>query len=74
MAAEETAKRFGAVRLVCETNTQLTDARTLYARHGYRETGRTRATAGRITGSPRISAPDSVIATAGGGGGGLGGR
>jgi GNAT superfamily N-acetyltransferase len=38
LAAEETAKRFGAVRLVCETNTQLTEARTLHARRGYRET------------------------------------
>ncbi len=38
LAAEETATRLGAVRIVCETNTQLIAARTLYSKHGYQET------------------------------------
>ncbi|MFE1951614.1 GNAT family N-acetyltransferase [Streptomyces sp. NPDC059524] len=37
-AVEETAVKLGATRIVCETNTQLIEARTLYARHGYQET------------------------------------
>lgn len=37
-AVEEAARRLGAVRIVCETNSQLTEARALYARHGYQET------------------------------------
>ncbi|MFG3257073.1 GNAT family N-acetyltransferase [Streptomyces sp. NPDC048172] len=37
LAVEEAARRLGAVRLVCETNTQLTEARALYTRHGYEE-------------------------------------
>ncbi|WP_432166110.1 GNAT family N-acetyltransferase [Streptomyces sp. bgisy031] len=37
-AVEESAVRLGALRIVCETNTQLTDARVLYIRHGYKET------------------------------------
>ncbi|MGH4029297.1 GNAT family N-acetyltransferase [Actinomycetota bacterium Odt1-20B] len=38
LAVEESAKRLGAARIVCETNTQLTEARALYTRHGYEET------------------------------------
>lgn len=37
-AVEEAAGRLGATRIVCETNTQLAEARALYTRHGYRET------------------------------------
>ena len=37
-AAEEAAKRLGAQRIVCETNSQLVDARALYAKSGYVET------------------------------------
>ncbi|MFB7755923.1 GNAT family N-acetyltransferase [Streptomyces sp. NPDC056121] len=37
-AVEESAVRLGALRMVCETNTQLTEARALYIRHGYKET------------------------------------
>ncbi len=38
LAVEESAKRLGAVRIVCESNTELTEARALYTRHGYEET------------------------------------
>lgn len=38
LAVEESAKRLGAARIVCETNTQLTEARALYTKHGYEET------------------------------------
>ncbi|MBI0317932.1 MULTISPECIES: GNAT family N-acetyltransferase [Streptomyces violaceusniger group] len=38
LAVEEAARRLGAARIVCETNTQLTEARALYTRHGYEET------------------------------------
>ncbi|MBO0514856.1 GNAT family N-acetyltransferase [Streptomyces beijiangensis] len=38
LAAEESARALGASRIVCETNTELTEARNLYAKHGYRET------------------------------------
>ncbi|MEV3858855.1 GNAT family N-acetyltransferase [Streptomyces sp. NPDC050095] len=38
LAVEEAARRLGASRIVCETNTQLTAARALYTRHGYEET------------------------------------
>ncbi|MEV0094989.1 GNAT family N-acetyltransferase [Streptomyces sp. NPDC050738] len=38
LAAEEAARALGATRVVCETNTQLTEARGLYAKHGYEET------------------------------------
>ncbi|MFB7713530.1 GNAT family N-acetyltransferase [Streptomyces sp. NPDC056002] len=38
LAVEQCAMRLGAVRIVCETNTQLTEARALYTRHGYEET------------------------------------
>ncbi|WP_393062278.1 GNAT family N-acetyltransferase [Streptomyces sp. LN549] len=37
-AVEASAQRLGASRIVCETNTQLTEARGLYAAHGYDET------------------------------------
>ncbi|MEO3846111.1 GNAT family N-acetyltransferase [Streptomyces sp. B8F3] len=37
-AVEEAARRLGAVRIVCETNSQLTEARALYVRYGYEET------------------------------------
>ncbi|MER7198517.1 GNAT family N-acetyltransferase [Streptomyces sp. CB01635] len=36
-AVEETAERLGATRIVCETNSQLIEARALYSRHGYQE-------------------------------------
>lgn len=36
-AVETSAKALGASRIVCETNTALTEARALYARHGYAE-------------------------------------
>ncbi|MBO1330909.1 GNAT family N-acetyltransferase [Streptomyces sp. VRA16 Mangrove soil] len=39
LAVEQSARRLGATRIVCETNTQLTAARALYTRHGYEETG-----------------------------------
>ncbi|MFE4677730.1 GNAT family N-acetyltransferase [Streptomyces sp. NPDC056723] len=39
LAVEQSAKGLGAARIVCETNTQLTEARALYTRHGYEETG-----------------------------------
>ncbi|MFH8738083.1 GNAT family N-acetyltransferase [Streptomyces sp. NPDC017964] len=39
LAVEQSARRLGAARIVCETNTQLTEARALYTRHGYEETG-----------------------------------
>lgn len=38
LAAEASAKALGASRIVCETNSELTEARALYARHGYEET------------------------------------
>ncbi|XIG79099.1 GNAT family N-acetyltransferase [Streptomyces sp. SGAir0957] len=38
LAGEEAARRLGAERIVCETNTQLTEARALYTRYGYQET------------------------------------
>ncbi|MEW2623256.1 GNAT family N-acetyltransferase [Streptomyces sp. NPDC048106] len=38
LAVEEAARRLGAVRIVCESNTQLTVARALYTRNGYEET------------------------------------
>ncbi|MEO3752020.1 GNAT family N-acetyltransferase [Streptomyces sp. B6B3] len=38
VAVEESARRLGAVRIVCETNTQLAEARALYTRYGYEET------------------------------------
>ncbi|MFD8569150.1 GNAT family N-acetyltransferase [Streptomyces sp. NPDC059639] len=37
LAVEEAARRLGAVRVVCETNSQLTEARALYTRCGYKE-------------------------------------
>lgn len=37
-AVEESAQRLGATRIVCETNTVLTEARALYMSHGYEET------------------------------------
>ncbi|WP_030688486.1 GNAT family N-acetyltransferase [Streptomyces sp. NRRL B-1347] len=37
-AAEASARALGATRIVCETNTELAEARTLYTGHGYRET------------------------------------
>ncbi|MEU0966417.1 GNAT family N-acetyltransferase [Streptomyces sp. NPDC005917] len=37
LAVEEAARRLGAAQIVCETNTQLTEARALYTRHGYEE-------------------------------------
>ncbi|MER7171351.1 GNAT family N-acetyltransferase [Streptomyces mesophilus] len=37
-AVEEAAVKLGATRIVCETNTQLAEARTLYLRNGYEET------------------------------------
>ncbi|WP_330461724.1 GNAT family N-acetyltransferase [Streptomyces sp. NBC_00820] len=37
-AVEEAAGRLGATRIVCETNSQLTEARALYTRYGYEET------------------------------------
>ncbi|MCX4831863.1 GNAT family N-acetyltransferase [Streptomyces sp. NBC_01016] len=39
LAVEQSARRLGAARIVCETNTQLTAARALYTRYGYEETG-----------------------------------
>lgn len=38
LAVEESARRLGAARIVCETNTELTEARALYTRYGYEET------------------------------------
>ncbi|WP_181789804.1 GNAT family N-acetyltransferase [Streptomyces phytophilus] len=38
LAAEASAAALGAERVVCETNTQLTEARALYMGHGYEET------------------------------------
>jgi GNAT superfamily N-acetyltransferase len=38
LAVEAAAKRLGAARIVCGTNTELTEARALYTRHGYAET------------------------------------
>lgn len=38
LAVEEAARRLGAGRIVCETNSQLTEARALYTRYGYEET------------------------------------
>lgn len=38
-AAEDTARALGARRLVLDTRHDLTEARALYARHGYTETG-----------------------------------
>ncbi|WP_093608299.1 GNAT family N-acetyltransferase [Streptomyces indicus] len=37
-AVEDAARRLGATTMVCETNTQLVEARTLYLRNGYVET------------------------------------
>ncbi|WP_233521351.1 GNAT family N-acetyltransferase [Streptomyces triticagri] len=37
VAAEAAARELGATRMVCETNTQLTEARALYAAHAYEE-------------------------------------
>jgi GNAT superfamily N-acetyltransferase len=37
-AAESTARDLGATRIVLATNTQLAEARALYASHGYHET------------------------------------
>ncbi len=37
-AVEESARKLGAERIVCETNTQLTEARSLYLRYGFEET------------------------------------
>jgi ribosomal protein S18 acetylase RimI-like enzyme len=39
LAAEAAAQELGASRVVCETNTELTEARALYISHGYEETG-----------------------------------
>ncbi|MHC5256385.1 GNAT family N-acetyltransferase [Streptomyces sp. UC4497] len=39
LAVEQSARRLGAARIVCETNAQLTAARALYTRHGYEEIG-----------------------------------
>ncbi|NGN62507.1 GNAT family N-acetyltransferase [Streptomyces sp. A7024] len=36
-AAEAAARDLGATRLVCETNSQLTEARSLYGRYGFAE-------------------------------------
>ncbi|MFE2580915.1 GNAT family N-acetyltransferase [Streptomyces sp. NPDC059378] len=38
LAVEDAAERLGATRLVCETNTELTEARAMYSRYGYAET------------------------------------
>jgi GNAT superfamily N-acetyltransferase len=38
LAAEASARGLGAVRMVLETNTQLTEARAMYERYGYTET------------------------------------
>ncbi|MFF1262366.1 GNAT family N-acetyltransferase [Streptomyces sp. NPDC058321] len=38
LAVEDSARRLGATRIVCETNTQLTEARAMYTRYGYEET------------------------------------
>ncbi|MER5949010.1 GNAT family N-acetyltransferase [Streptomyces sp. NPDC001904] len=38
LAVEEAARGLGAARIVCETNSGLTEARALYARCGYEET------------------------------------
>ncbi|MEU5836411.1 GNAT family N-acetyltransferase [Streptomyces diacarni] len=38
LAAEEAARGLGAVRMVMETNTQLTEARAMYTAFGYEET------------------------------------
>ncbi|ADD40122.1 GNAT family N-acetyltransferase [Stackebrandtia nassauensis] len=38
LAVEDAARTLGAKRIVCETNTKLTEARTLYTRNGYAET------------------------------------
>ncbi|WP_234536450.1 GNAT family N-acetyltransferase [Streptomyces shenzhenensis] len=38
VAVEEAARSLGATRVVCETNTQLAEARALYTRYGYAET------------------------------------
>lgn len=38
LAVEASAQKLGAARIVCETNTELTEARALYASHGYEET------------------------------------
>jgi GNAT superfamily N-acetyltransferase len=38
LAVEAAATRLGAVRIVCETNSQLTAARARYTRNGYVET------------------------------------
>lgn len=37
VAAESAALELGATRIVCETNSQLTEARALYAAHAYEE-------------------------------------
>ncbi|MDI3409036.1 GNAT family N-acetyltransferase [Streptomyces cavernicola] len=37
VAAETAAQGLGATRMVCETNTQLTEARALYEAHAYEE-------------------------------------
>ncbi|MFI6941927.1 GNAT family N-acetyltransferase [Streptomyces sp. NPDC050418] len=37
-AAEEAGRELGATRMVCETNSPLTEARALYATSGYEET------------------------------------
>jgi GNAT superfamily N-acetyltransferase len=38
LAVEAAAQKLGASRIVCETNTELTEARALYTAHGYEET------------------------------------
>ncbi|WP_433543765.1 GNAT family N-acetyltransferase (plasmid) [Streptomyces sp. CA-294286] len=37
-AVEASARKLGATRIVCETNSELTEARALYTAHGYEET------------------------------------
>jgi GNAT superfamily N-acetyltransferase len=38
VAAEDAARELGAITMVLETNSDLTEARAMYAKHGYRET------------------------------------
>ncbi|MDQ8708401.1 GNAT family N-acetyltransferase [Streptomyces sp. LHD-70] len=55
VAAETAAQELGATRMVCETNSQLAEARALYAAHAYEEIPPSRATAEPTTGSPKPS-------------------
>lgn len=38
LAAEAAARAWGAMRIILETKTELTEAQTLYTQHGYQET------------------------------------